>query len=242
LAEVRMRTPLGEREVPLPVAVAVFLGAVLSVATVATAIGYRYFWGVRAVPRIEAEKARWEEETKKSPADPTAWTELGVTLYKKKDLAGAEKALRKAVELEPRADRARYFLGLVYLDRKEYDRAEAAFREILKRDIGNPLVFYRLAEVELGRKNYPRALENLDYINEYIDSSLREVHWLRGVVLEEMGKRNEAIEAYRRSAALDPDYQPAQEALRRLGVKPPRPEDVAGQGADGGGTGGGGGD
>ncbi len=213
----KSRVPLGERELPLSLAITVFLGAVLSVAAVATAIGYRYFWTPKSLPRLEAEKARWEEETRKSPADPAAWTELGVVLYKKKDLAGAEKALRKAVELEPRADRARYFLGMVYLERKDYDRAEAAFREILKRDIGNPLVFYRLAEVELGRKNYEKALQQLDYINEYIDSSLREVHWLRGVVLEQMGKRNEAIEAYRRSAALDPDYEP------------PRPEEVVGR-------------
>lgn len=220
------KTSFGDRTVSLPVALLIFLGVITALAGVGSAVGYRYFWGGGVATQLDAERARWEAETKRTPSDPVAWTELGIVLHKRGDLGGAEKALQAALNLESQADRARYFLGMVYIDEGKYPEAEAAFREILKRDIGNPLIFYQLARVEMGREDYKKAQEHLDYIIEYIDPALTEVHYLRGEALEKSGNKVEGIEAYKKAANLDPNYQPARDSLQRLGIKPPQVEDV----------------
>lgn len=219
--------PGAEREVSLRTAVVVVLTAVLLVAGVGTAIGYRVFWERSLQPsQVDVAIARWQAEVSKNPKSLVGWTELGVALYEKGQIDQAEEKLRKALSLDKNAARARYYLGIVYIDKGRFDEAIAEFKEILKRDINNPLVFSQMAKAYDGKKDYQNALKNLDYIIEFIDPSLTEVHYQRGEVLEKMGRQKEAIEAYRKAASFDPDYEPAQEALKRLGVKPPKPEEV----------------
>lgn len=214
------------REVSLRTALLIFFAVVLSVAVAGSAIGYRFFWTPRQPSQAEVAVARWQAEAQKDPKSVVAWTEWGVALYEKGERPQAIEKLTRAVELEPRAARARYYLGVAYIDEGRYDEAIKVLKDILTRDINNPLVFSQIARAYEGKKDYKTALQNLDYIIEFIDADLTEVHYQRGEVLEKMGKRAEAIEAYRRSASLDPEYKPAADALRRLGQKVPRPEDV----------------
>ncbi len=212
----------GQKGLPLGLAVVIFVAVVGLVAAAGTAIGYRFFWERSTTPsKQEIDRARWEAEIKRSPNNALAWTELGVVFYDKGDLVQAESHLRKALELEPEANRARYYLGLVLIKQENYDEAEKVLREILRRDAGNPLVFTQLANVYAGKKDYKKALEMLDYIIAYIDPYLTDVHYQRGEVLEKMGRKQEAIAAYQRAASFDPEFKPARDALKRLGVKPP---------------------
>lgn len=221
--------PEGDRQkgLPLGVAIAIFLLVVGGVAAAGTVIGYRFFWERNLTPsKQERDQARWEAEVKRSPRNALAWTELGVVFYDKGDMRQAEAHLRKALELEPEANRARYYLGLVLIKQENYDEAERVLREILSRDAGNPLVFSQLATVYAAKKDYKKALEMLDYIIAYIDPYLTDVHYQRGEVLEKMGRKEEAIASYKRAASFDPEFKPAREALKRLGVKPPEvPQD-----------------
>ncbi len=218
--------PSQGREVSLRTGVAIFLAVVLAVAVAGSAIGYRFFWTPRQPSQADVAIARWQAEAEKDPKSIVAWTEWGVALYEKGQRQEAIEKLSRAVQLEPRAARARYYLGAAYIDEGRYDEAIKVLKEILTRDINNPLVFTQIARAYEGKKDYQTALQNLDYIIEFIDPSLTEVHYQRGEVLEKMGKRAEAIEAYRKSASLDPEYKPAADALRRLGQKVPRPEEV----------------
>lgn len=218
--------PTGGREVSLRTAVVIFGAVVLTVAVAGSVIGYRFFWTPRQPSQAEMAAARWEAEARRDPKSVVAWTEWGVALYEKGERQEAIEKLSRALQLEPRAARARYYLGVAYIDEGRYDDAINVLKDILTRDINNPLVFTQIARAYEGKKDYKTALQNLDYIIEFIDPSLTEVHYERGVVLEKMGKRTEAIAAYRKSASLDPEYKPAADALRRLGQKVPRPEDV----------------
>lgn len=223
-----------QRDLSLRSAILIFIAIFLLLVGLGTALGYRFFWDRNTQPsRLDVEEARWQAEVKRDPKSAVNWTELGVVLYNKGRLAEAEQALKKALAIEPKANRARYHLGVVYLEQQRYDQAEKELREILKRDMDNPLVFSQLAKVYAGKGDYQQALKMVDYIIKYIDPALTDIHFQRGEILEKMGKRNEAIKAYKQAASFDPEFQPARDALKRLGEKPPEAKDVLGDQAGG---------
>lgn len=217
----------GGREISLGAAVLIVAAAILLVAGIGTAIGYRFFWERNLQPpRVDMELARWEAEARRNPNSVAAWTEWGVVLYQKGQLAEAESRLKKALSLDPNADRARFFLAAVHVEQGRYDQAISELKEILKRDIRNPFVYMELSKAYEGKKDLAGALRNVDYIIEYLDPALSDVHFRRGELLEKMGRKKEAIDAYKRAASFDPEFKPARDALRRLGVKPPEPSEV----------------
>lgn len=212
-----------EKAVSLPVAVAALAGVAVLVLAIGSVIGYRFFWEQNRTPSLrEAEEQRWEYQLKKDPKDVTALFELGRVNFEAGNLAESEGYFNKALKVEPKADAARYYLGLIYIQKKQYNEAEKLFKKLLERDINNPLIFYNLATIyhETGRDKL--ALDQLDYIDTYIDDTLYEVHYLRGQVLEKQGKKQEALKAYERSASFNPDHKESLEAIKRLGGKPPK--------------------
>lgn len=60
---------------------------------------------------------------------------------------------------------------------------------------------------------YEKALEECDTAIR-LDPTLADAHNLRGVILEELGRNGEAIQAYREALRLDPGYAAAHENLR----------------------------
>ena len=66
--------------------------------------------------------------------DPgSAWLLLGMARRKSGDLAGAEQALRKAVELLPESARARYHLARCLVDQGRRDEAVPILRNAAER-------------------------------------------------------------------------------------------------------------
>ena len=63
------------------------------------------------------------------------------------------------------------------------------------------------------RDEYKEALEECDTTIR-LDSNLADAHNLRGVILEELGRNGEAIQAYREALHLDPGHAAAHENLR----------------------------
>lgn len=52
-----------------------------------------------------------------------------------------------------------------------------------------------------------------------IDSGLAEAHNLRGLILDELGRTDEAIASYREALRLDPNFEDAQENLREIEIE-----------------------
>jgi tetratricopeptide (TPR) repeat protein len=75
-----------------------------------------------------SERALWTATVAASPGKPRPWNNLGYALMLDGDLEGAERALRRALALEPNYLRARYNLGLVQARQREraVSRDEAA--------------------------------------------------------------------------------------------------------------------
>ena len=68
-----------------------------------------------------SERALWTATVAASPDKPRPWNNLGYALMLEGDLAGAERALRRALALEPNYLRARHNLALVQARRRERD-------------------------------------------------------------------------------------------------------------------------
>lgn len=212
----------GERTLSLPAAVALVAIIVLVTGVAGTVLGFTVFWNRdRGASYLETEQALWEYELSGDPSNVPAMVNLGEIHMEGGNIDKAEELFRRALAKEPQADRARYLLALVMKDRKRYGEALGMLEEILTRDIDNPLVMYQIAEIRLEMGQPEAALQNLDYIIEFVDRSLYEVHHLRGDVLERLGRKDEAVEAYRSAVLFNPGDEEAKKALRRLGGKIP---------------------
>lgn len=97
--------------------------------------------------QLENNVETLEQKTKETPDESTYWFELGTNKYQLGDYAGAEKALKKAAQLDAISINALHNLGILYQDRGEYQKAEEAFKEIVRRHPNLADGYIRLAEL-----------------------------------------------------------------------------------------------
>ncbi len=84
------------------------------------------------------------------------WSKLSVG-----DAAGAEVALRRALELTPANSEAETLLGWAQMLQEQYDSALLTFHNVLMRDPHNTLARTNVGFICLRKKNYGEAIEHL---------------------------------------------------------------------------------
>ena len=84
------------------------------------------------------------------------WSKLSVG-----DAAGAEIALRRALELTPANSEAETLLGWAQMLQEQYDSALLTFHNVLMRDPQNTLARTNVGFICLRKKNYGEAIEHL---------------------------------------------------------------------------------
>lgn len=126
----------------------------------------------------------------------------------------ARKAFRKAVKQGARA--AGYNgLGLAYMASKQgYRQAESYFKRALRADPDMAEAQYHLACVYLETRKR-RAREAFESVIE-IDDRYPDAHFQVGLLLEDGGKRHEAISAYRQEMEANPAHPRAGIRLARM--------------------------
>jgi tetratricopeptide (TPR) repeat protein len=146
------------------------------------------------------------------PEDPETWLLAGRLCLLRKDLAGAEQALRRHIEMDPRSVQGLFQLGLALLARERFDDAASVFERatLLKKDFG-PAHFNRgLALGRAGRAREAIAAfrESLRHNPERIDTYLflAELH-LR------LGERDAALALLDQAQTMDAAH-PRLRALR----------------------------
>jgi tetratricopeptide (TPR) repeat protein len=117
---------------------------------------------------------------------------------------GAAEAARRATELNPALTDAWRELGDACLDVRQAAKAEQAYRELVARDPSNGLGLAKLAQALLEQGRTREALEAIDQAAER-GGDVFFVNAVRGDILGEMSRHEEAAEAYDLALILEPE-------------------------------------
>lgn len=158
-------------------------------------IAFRYGLPERAVEFIDAALAL-------DPAHYQSLSLLGYIRFQAGDYPGAVEALEKCLAIKPDLVDALNRLGSAYQAMNDSARAEAVFLRSYAVD-GNSFASFTLARIYLAEKKLPEAL---DAIDKAAAKSPREsgIHNLRGVILNQMERYDEAVKSMETAVSLAP--------------------------------------
>lgn len=158
-------------------------------------IAFRYGLPERAVEFIDAALAL-------DPAHYQSLALLGYIRFQAGDYPNAVEALEKCLAIKPDLVDALNRLGSTYLAMNDNARAEAVFLRSYAVD-ANAFASFTLARIYLAEKKLPEAL---DAIDKSAAKSPREsgVHNLRGVILNQMERYDEAVKSLETAVSLAP--------------------------------------
>ena len=154
------------------------------------------------------------------PASYDARMALGEWCGMQKKFEEAERHAREAVRLHPDRAAPYGFLAATLVQQDKWTDLDAALAQAEKADSDNLYPYYRAAHNCLGRKvELPRAER---YLRKYLaqepephSPSLAAAHWRLGLVLEQEGRKPEAIAELQQAVKLDAN-SPAKADWKRL--------------------------
>ncbi|EYC51771.1 pilus assembly protein PilF [Hylemonella gracilis str. Niagara R] len=95
------------------------------------------------------------------------WFNLGYLLEESGQPERAEQALRRALELDPKMDRAWYGLALVLIQARRYDEAVAALKKNTELQPMSPFGWYQLARVHVDRHEPEEAAKIIRHLHGF---------------------------------------------------------------------------
>ncbi len=151
------------------------------------------------------------------------------SMYQKTPLVGQEKA-QKALELfqqayeKKKSPRVLLFIADAYTEMAKYDDALKTLDEFTKRFVREealiPLAYEKMAAVQLKKGSKEEALKTLDRISGAAGDILKDYALMQQArILEQDGKKNEAIVKYKELAEKYPQSPYAEEAKTKFGEK-----------------------
>jgi Flp pilus assembly protein TadD len=147
------------------------------------------------------------------PRDAAAHSLLAlVMLADENRWADATDEAKMAVGIEPDAALSHYALAVCLVTRHHYAEAEDAAREALRLDPYDADAYGVLCRSYLGREDYQAALDAAEQ-GLAIDPEDADCSNFRSILLERLGRGDEAIESATRQLARDPDNAYAHSAL-----------------------------
>jgi tetratricopeptide (TPR) repeat protein len=141
---------------------------------------------------------------------------------KKKDFGKAESEYRAAIDSSHGSASAWLNLGLFYRHRQRSDQMVEALEQVRSAPLDRADALVDAAEILINaQRSIPEAVALL---KSYLKSNLRveqapvfKVHYLLGAAAEKMGDKQSATEEYRAALDLAKEFQPARQALERIG-------------------------
>jgi tetratricopeptide (TPR) repeat protein len=95
------------------------------------------------------------------------WFNLAYLLEQSERFDEAEAAFRRAVEIDPKLDRAWYGLGLILIRQQRYDEAVAALRRNTELQPMSPYGWYQLARVQVDRREPEEARKIIRHLKGF---------------------------------------------------------------------------
>ncbi len=185
-------------------------------------IGVMIIWSVvsePAAPRTSAERdlAQYEDLVKEQPQNAAARAGMGAALVQAGAYQRAVEQLNTAIKLGARPEyyvvlaEARVGLG----DTKS---AISALKKAQNMNESYGSAWYAEGKIYFDEGEYAKAIGPFNRTLG-LEPSASDVNYLLGQSLEKLGKREAAIDAYRKAIKYLPDYAEAIDALEALGVK-----------------------
>ena len=128
------------------------------------------------------------------------------------DAEAAEKAYIEAMDLDANNWKATWKLARVYEQQDRLDEAVQLLRDVIERFPANLAAHMNLARLLVRSGDYAEALRTLDHVVA-VKSNHAEAHTLRGVVLYQLGRIDEARGAWEEALRWDPSHRLAAEFL-----------------------------
>ena len=134
----------------------------------------------------------------------------------KKDTAGAQKLLLKAVEVDPRNISCLSQLGYIYMDRQDFSRAIQSYLKVTELAPQQPDAFFNLGYMYTVTKNYQRAQVMYGRVVELRPAFTDEALFNLAVIHEKLGERDRCIKKLEQAVAFNPGNISAKKYLRQL--------------------------
>jgi tetratricopeptide (TPR) repeat protein len=153
--------------------------------------------------KFEESYQVFEELSKLAPSNMSFRIRMALILAAQKQFDKARELLDKILQDKPGLDQVRFHLGRVLREQGKVEEAEKEFSEIRR---GSPSFVnsrVALALMFLKRQEFAKTIR---YIDEAIQTDLKDpdLHQIRGSVLEELHRYDEALKSYAKATELDP--------------------------------------
>ncbi|WP_187292338.1 tetratricopeptide repeat protein [Candidatus Symbiobacter mobilis] len=153
------------------------------------------------------------------PGDVTLLVEMAIVLDKMGAVQEMERRLRQGLADHPEEPLLYNALGYALADRNlRLDEAHALIVRALELAPGDPYISDSLGWVEFRQGKLEQAEQHLREAFGRKPEAEIAAHW--GEVLWTLGRREEALDVWRKGLALDAEGEVLLETLRRLGVQP----------------------
>ncbi len=168
------------------------------------------------VAAVDREVALWERAVEADPTSDLAHTGLGLALLQAGKTEAAERAFEEAARLNPDNWMARFQLGLLARDTAP-DRALKLLREAARKAPQEERAVVLIAEGDLLLERGDAAGAAAAYRRSIVfNPFLFDSHFGLAKALEELGKRRQALAAYREAERFAPNLPEVVEAIERL--------------------------
>lgn len=169
-----------------------------------------------AEQKLDEALKEFQETTRLSPDSALAVFWQGKTHLYRKERDQAETAFKKVLDKDPQNYHALAMLGRLYsLDRDKLDRAEAYLRQALDYSPDNLEAHFDLGRVYARKGERDKALQQFRYLFAR-ESEFFIYHFELGRMLEAWGSKDAALREYRRAHLLNPGFDQATQAIKRL--------------------------
>jgi tetratricopeptide (TPR) repeat protein len=177
-----------------------------------------------AEQKMDEAFKEFRETVRLAPDSALAVFWLGKAYLLRKDQDQAEKCFKKVLAMDPQNYHAMAMLGRLYsMDRNKLDQAEAYLKQALDYSPDNLDAHFDLARIYAMKGERDKASQEFRFLlNKEAEFFI--YHFELGRILEAWGNKEGAVREYRRANLLNPKFEPAEEAIKRLNTPPPKPQ------------------
>jgi tetratricopeptide (TPR) repeat protein len=153
--------------------------------------------------KLDEAEAEYRALITKNPTVPQLHHNLAIVLAKKKDVAGAEAAYLKAVEVKPDYVDGYAGLSTLYLSNNQGDKAVELLNKALATRPDDPKLQFQLGLAQFTAGQYEPAAATFTKVSA-ADAANAEPHYYLGTIALTSGKKAECVEHLEKYLAMKP--------------------------------------